>query len=62
MDTFVTKKQAKELLKQNKNKLIDETLTSFVSLQNVNKIYPNGVQAVYDFNLEVGKNEFVALV
>lgn len=62
MDTFVTKKHAKELLKQNKNKLIDETLTSFVSLQNVNKIYPNGVQAVYDFNLEVGKNEFVALV
>ena len=62
MDTFVTKKQAKELLKQNKNILIDETLTSFVSLQNVNKIYPNGVQAVYDFNLEVGKNEFVALV
>lgn len=62
MDTFVTKKQAKELLKQNKNKLIDETLTSFVSLQNANKIYPNGVQAVYDFNLEVGKNEFVALV
>ena len=62
MDTFVTQKQAKELLKQNKNKLIDETLTSFVSLQNVNKIYPNGVQAVYDFNLEVGKNEFVALV
>lgn len=62
MDTFVTKKQAKELLKQNKNKLIDEKLMSFVSLQNVNKIYPNGVQAVYDFNLEVGKNEFVALV
>ena len=62
MDTFVTKKQAKELLKQNKNKLIDETLKSFVYLQNVNKIYTNGVQAVYDFNLEVGKNEFVALV
>ncbi len=62
MKTLVTKQQAKEILKQNNNKLIDDTLTSFVSLQNVNKVYPNGVHAVYDFNLEVNKHDFVALV
>lgn len=62
MEEKVTKKQANELLKQNNNKLIDETLTSFVSLQKVNKVYPNGVHAVYDFDLEVNKHDFVALV
>lgn len=62
MEEKITKKQAKELLKQNNNKLIDETLTSFVSLQKVNKVYPNGVHAVYDFDLEVNKHDFVALV
>ena len=35
---------------------------SFVSLQNVNKVYPNGVHAVYDFNLEINKHDFIALV
>lgn len=62
MEDLITKKQAKELLKQTNNKLIDDSLTSFVSLQNVNKVYPNGVHAVYDFNLEVNKHDFVALV
>ncbi|GAU75743.1 ABC transporter ATP-binding protein [Fusibacter sp. 3D3] len=33
-----------------------------MSLKNVNKIYPNGVQAVYDFNLEIKDGEFVAFV
>ena len=46
----INKQQAKKLLKQNNNKLIDESMTAFVALQNVNKVYPNGVQAVYDFN------------
>lgn len=62
METFVTKRQAKQILKENNNKLIDESLTSFVSLQKVNKVYPNGVHAVYDFDLEVNKHDFVALV
>ena len=56
------KRQAKELLKRNDNRLVDESLTAFVALQNVNKIYPNGVQAVYDFDLEINKYDFVALV
>ncbi len=35
---------------------------SFISLQHINKIYGNHVQAVFDFNLEIAKNEFVVLV
>ena len=35
---------------------------SFVSLQHIDKVYPNNVQAVYDFNLEIKKHDFVVLV
>ena len=35
---------------------------NFVSLKNVNKIYSNGVQAVFDFNLYIKKNQFVVFV
>ncbi|MEG7525815.1 MAG: ATP-binding cassette domain-containing protein [Candidatus Onthovivens sp.] len=28
----------------------------------MNKVYPNGVQAVYDFNLDINKNDFIVLV
>lgn len=59
---LVTKQQAKQMLEENNNRLVDESLTSFVALQNVNKVYPNGVHAVYDFNLEINKHDFVALV
>ena len=34
----------------------------FLSLQHVEKVYPNGEKAVYDFNLNVEKNEFVVIV
>ncbi len=33
-----------------------------VSLQNLNKIYDNKVQAVFDFNLDVAHGEFIVLV
>ena len=33
-----------------------------LSLKNINKIYPNGVQAVFDFNLEIKDKEFIVLV
>lgn len=33
-----------------------------MSLRNIDKIYPNGVQAVYNFNLEINDGEFVAFV
>ncbi len=35
---------------------------STLSLRNINKVYPNGVQAVFDFNLEVEDKDFVVLV
>ena len=33
-----------------------------VILKDVNKIYPNGVQAVFDFNLEIKDKEFIVFV
>ena len=35
---------------------------SFVSLQNIEKIYPNGAKAVYNFNLDIQKHEFIVIV
>jgi multiple sugar transport system ATP-binding protein len=35
---------------------------AFVSIRNVNKIYDNKVQAVFDFNLEIQPHEFIVLV
>ena len=34
---------------------------SDVILKNVNKIYPNGAQAVFDFNIEIEHGEFIVL-
>ena len=34
----------------------------YLALKNVNKIYPNNVQAVFDFNLFVNKEEFIVFV
>lgn len=33
-----------------------------LSFKNINKIYPNGTQAVFDFNLEVQDKEFICFV
>ena len=35
---------------------------AFISLQHINKIYDNHVQAVFDFNLDIKKNEFIVFV
>lgn len=35
---------------------------SNIVLKNINKIYPNGFQAVYDFNLEINDGEFIVLI
>lgn len=40
----------------------DRVNSSFVSLQNIEKIYPNGAKAVYNFNLDITKNEFIVIV
>ena len=36
--------------------------TAFLSLRNLEKVYPNGEKAVYDFNLDIEKNEFIVIV
>ena len=33
-----------------------------LNLKNINKIYPNGVQAVFDFNLDIADKEFIIFV
>ena len=35
---------------------------SYLTLKNINKIYPNGFHAVHDFNLDIEKNEFIVFV
>lgn len=42
--------------------LRDPSVKSFISLRNINKVYPNGFQAVYDFNLDIHHNEFIVFV
>lgn len=34
----------------------------FLSLRHLEKVYPNGEKAVYDFNLDIAKNEFIVIV
>ena len=58
----VPKSKAGKLLKEHGNKVINGDVDSFVSLKNINKIYPNGVQAVYDFNIDIEENDFIVLV
>ena len=36
-------------------------MASDVILKNVNKVYPNGFHAVYDFNIDIAKGEFIVL-
>ena len=35
---------------------------TFLSLQHLVKVYPNGEKAVYDFNLDIKKKEFIVIV
>ncbi len=35
---------------------------SYLTLKNINKIYPNGFHAVHDFNLSIEKGEFIVFV
>ena len=55
-------KEAKKLLKESGYKISNSEVEAFVSLKDVNKIYPNGVQAVYDFNIDISENDFIVLV
>ena len=35
---------------------------AYLTLRNINKIYPNGFHAVHDFNLEAERGEFIVFV
>ena len=35
---------------------------AFISLQHIDKVYPNKVQAVFDFNLDIKQHDFIVLV
>ena len=35
---------------------------AYLTLKNINKIYPNGFHAVHDFNLDMEKGEFIVFV
>lgn len=48
--------------KKDRKMLHEAPDTGYIVLQNINKIYDNHVQAVFDFNLNIGKNEFIVFV
>ena len=58
----VSAKEAGKILKQSGYKIANNEVDAFVSLKDINKIYPNGVQAVYDFNIDISENDFIVLV
>ena len=70
-ETAVSKKEL-EIQKRNNAKVLSIIFPSdidknnnehnFITLKNINKIYDNDVQAVFDFNLNINKNEFIVLV
>ena len=58
----VSPSDARQLLKIHNQKVKSGDVDSFVTLKNINKVYPNGVQAVFDFNLDIEAHDFVVLV
>lgn len=58
----VDKNEAARILKEHDNKVTNGDIDAFVSLKDINKIYPNGVQAVYDFNIDIKEHDFIVLV
>ena len=55
-------KEAGKMLKDSGYKISNSEVDAFVSLKDINKIYPNGVQAVYDFNIDISEKDFIVLV
>ncbi|MCF0112898.1 MAG: ATP-binding cassette domain-containing protein, partial [Bacilli bacterium] len=51
---------AEEVENRKKDKIAPENTA--VSLQHINKIYDNHIQAVYDFNLDIKPKEFIVFV
>lgn len=59
-EKFHKKVLAEEKIR-NKEEKIDNS-GAFISLKHINKIYDNHIQAVFDFNLDIKKHEFIVLV
>ena len=57
-------KYHKEVLSEEKKRQTEEKdiPVSYISLRHINKIYDNHIQAVYDFNLDIDRNEFIVFV
>lgn len=60
--TVVPEKDAKKILKEHGNLVSNGDVEAFVTLKDINKIYPNGIQAVYDFNIDIKEHDFIVLV
>ena len=60
--TKVPVSKAAKILKDSGYKISNSQVDAFVSLKDINKIYPNGVQAVYDFNIDISEKDFIVLV
>lgn len=58
----MSKQEKKMINKQTSDKNLQRSKEAFVSIQNLEKIYPNGAKAVYDFNLDIQRNEFIVIV
>lgn len=73
LEKEVEKIEAIDTAKEAEIKLVEEerveehtndkpTDLAYVSLRHVDKVYDNGVQAVYDFTLDIKKHEFIVFV
>lgn len=62
MEEKLTVKQARKQYLDNNKRVTDESVNGFVVLKDINKVYGNRVQAVFNFNLSVNRNEFIVLV
>ncbi|MCH5165027.1 MAG: ATP-binding cassette domain-containing protein [Clostridiales bacterium] len=62
MEKKVTRKEAAAIYRRNNKRVVEEDIDGYVVLKDVNKVYDNRVQAVFDFNLSIAQNEFIVLV
>ncbi len=62
MEEKISIEEARKEYKATGGKIINDDIDGFVVLKNINKIYGNHVQAVYDFNLSIKPQEFIVLV
>ena len=58
------KKKLEEVLEKEEPSLVEEGdhEGAYVSLRHIDKVYDNNVQAVFDFNLDIKKHEFIVFV